>query len=177
MMRSPLFLVALAFSLLLSGCSNRSLGNKIDDQFIEPDVRAAVNRAHADLTSPTSHVVVVAYNGVILLAGQTPRAELKSAAEQAARSVRGVHKVHNELQVMQPSSGLARSNDAALTTKIKSQMLFDTGVPSSRIKVVTENGIVYLLGLVTHAEGNSATAVTQGVSGVQKIVKLFQYTN
>ncbi|KHL71842.1 phospholipid-binding protein, partial [Pseudomonas putida] len=82
---------------------------------------------------------------------------------------------HNELQVMQPSSILARNNDAWLTTKIKTQMLTDNTVPSSRIKVITENGIVYLLGLVTQQEANSATAVVQGVSGVQKIVKLFEY--
>ncbi|MNN09215.1 Osmotically-inducible protein Y precursor [compost metagenome] len=83
--------------------------------------------------------------------------------------------MHNELQVMQPSSILARNNDAWLTTKIKTQMLTDNAVPSSRIKVITENGIVYLLGLVTQQEANSATAVVQGVSGVQKIVKLFEY--
>jgi len=83
--------------------------------------------------------------------------------------------VHNELQVMQPSSILARNNDAWLTTKIKTQMLTDTAVPSSRIKVITENGIVYLLGLVTQQEANAATAVVQSVSGVQKIVKLFEY--
>ncbi|WP_447593722.1 BON domain-containing protein [Aquipseudomonas campi] len=177
MTRNPLFLAALAFSLLLGGCSNRSLGNKIDDQFIEPDVAKAVSNAHADLTSPTSHIVVTAYNGVILLAGQTPRAELKEKADQVARTVRGVRKVHNEIQVLQPSSALARSNDAALTTKVKAQMLFDSNVPSSRIKVVTENGIVYLMGLVTRAEGANATNVVQGVSGVQRIVKLFQYTN
>jgi len=89
--------------------------------------------------------------------------------------VQRVKKVHNELQVMQPSSILARNNDAWLTTKIKTQMLGDSAVPSSRIKVITENGIVYLLGLVTQQEANSATAVVQGVSGVQKIVKLFEY--
>lgn len=84
-------------------------------------------------------------------------------------------KVHNELQVMQPSSILARNNDAWLTTKIKTQMLTDNAVPSSRIKVITENGIVYLLGLVTQQEANAATGVVQSVSGVQKIVKLFEY--
>ncbi|MEG0249204.1 MAG: BON domain-containing protein, partial [Pseudomonas sp.] len=122
-----------------------------------------------------SHIVVSSYNGIVLLAGQTPRADLKSLAEQTAGQVQRVKKVHNELQVMQPSSILARNNDAWLTTKIKTQMLGDSAVPSSRIKVITENGIVYLLGLVTQKEANSATAVVQGVSGVQKIVKLFEY--
>ncbi|WP_437883465.1 BON domain-containing protein [Pseudomonas sp. LRF_L74] len=177
MTRNPLIVAALALSVLLTGCSNRSLGNKIDDQFLEPEVAKAVADAAPDLTSPTSHVVTTAYNGVILLAGQTPRAELKEKAEQAARNTRGVRKVHNDLQILKPNSALARSNDAALTTKVKSSMLFDSSVPSSRIKVVTENGIVYLLGLVTRQEGANATNVVQGVSGVQRIVQLFQYTD
>ena len=70
---------------------------------------------------------------------------------------------------------MARSNDALLTTKIKTQMLADNSVPSSRIKVVTENGIVYMLGLVTKQEAARATSLVQSVSGVQKIVKLFEY--
>lgn len=177
MTRTPLILVTLALSLILAGCGNRSIGNKIDDQFLAPDVSASVARAHADLTSPTSRIVVTSYNGVILLAGQTPRSELKGIAEQAAKRVRGVNVVHNELQVTRPSSLLVRSNDSLLTSRIKTQMLADSSVPGSRIKVVTENGIVYLLGLVSRAEANSATALVQSVSGVQKIVKLFQYTN
>jgi osmotically-inducible protein OsmY len=85
--------------------------------------------------------------------------------------------VHNELQVMQPTSLLARSNDSLLTTKIKAQMVADATVPGSRIKVITENGIVYLLGLVSRQEANRATSLVQSTSGVQKIVKLFQYTD
>ncbi|MCY1353251.1 Osmotically-inducible protein Y [compost metagenome] len=177
MTRSLPILVALTVSLLLAGCGNRSIGNKIDDQFIAPNVSSSIDKTHADLTSPTSHIVVTSYNGVVLLAGQTPRAELKEKAEQAARSVQGVKKVHNELQVLQPTSALARSNDTLMTTKIKTQMLADSSVPSSRIKVVTENGVVFLLGLVTRQEANAATSVVQGVSGVQKVVRLFQYTN
>ena len=69
---------------------------------------------------------------------------------------------------------LARNNDTWLTTKIKTQMLTDANVPSSRIKVVTENGIVYMLGLVTRREGDLATQVVQNVNGVQKIVRLFE---
>ena len=78
MTRNPLILVTLALGLVLGGCSNRSIGNKIDDQFLEPNVANAISRSHPDLTGPTSHIVVTAYNGVILLAGQTPRADLKN---------------------------------------------------------------------------------------------------
>ncbi|MNC63430.1 Osmotically-inducible protein Y precursor [compost metagenome] len=85
--------------------------------------------------------------------------------------------MHNHLQVLQPSSPLARSTDAALTAQIKTAMLADNTVPSTKIKVVTENGMVYLLGLITRAEANRATAVVQGVGGVQGIVRLFEYVD
>ncbi|MNM59851.1 Osmotically-inducible protein Y precursor [compost metagenome] len=190
MTRSPLILATLALSLTLGGCSSflsatrdkpinddrgtRTIGSKIDDSLIETKVAVNVAKADADLDR-NSNVVVVSYNGVVLLAGQTPRADLKNKAEQAARSVQKVKTVHNELQILQPSSLAARSNDTWLTTKIKSQMLADANVPSSRIKVVTENGIVYMLGLVTKKEGDLATQVVQSVDGVQKIVRLFEY--
>ncbi|SED91797.1 BON domain-containing protein [Pseudomonas coleopterorum] len=190
MKRTHLALVALSLALSVTGCSSvltatrdnpidddrgtRTLGSKIDDSLIETKVSVNIAKANVDLDK-NSHIVVTSYNGVVLLAGQTPRAELKTLAEQAASEVQRVKKVHNEIQVLAPSSLLARNNDAWLTTKIKTQMLADSAIPGSRIKVVTENGIVYLLGLLTQAEATRATNLVQGVSGVQKIVKLFEY--
>lgn len=177
MIRNPLILATLTLGLVLGGCSNRSIGNKLDDQFLEPDVASAISSAQADLDSPASHIVVTAYNGLVLLAGQTPRADLKERAGQIANNVRGVKKLHNELQILPPTSALARSNDALITSRIKAAMLADSNVPSSNIKVVTENGIVYLLGIVTRTEGAAATNVAATTSGVQKIVTLYQYIN
>ena len=183
-------LLALTLCLGISGCTSvvnasreapieddrgtRTFGSKIDDSLIETKAAVNISKANPDLDKG-SHIVVSSYNGIVLLAGQTPRADLKSLAEQTASQVQRVKKVHNELQVMQPSSILARNNDAWLTTKIKTQMLADNSVPGSRIKVITENGIVYLLGLVTRQEGSRATNLVQGVAGVQRIVKLFEY--
>ncbi|PSS56595.1 BON domain-containing protein [Pseudomonas sp. BBP2017] len=183
-------LMALTLCLSLSGCSSvltatrdtpieddrgtRTFGSKIDDSLIETKVSVNVAKASPDLDK-NSHIVVSSFNGIVLLAGQTPRADLKSLAEQAAGQVQRVKKVHNELQVLPPSSILARNNDAWLTTKIKTQMLTDNNIPGSRIKVITENGIVYMLGLLTQQEATRATNLVQGVSGVQKIVKLFEY--
>ncbi|WP_342244152.1 BON domain-containing protein [Pseudomonas sp. OTU5201] len=176
MIRSPLILAGLALCLTLSGCGGRTIGKTIDDQSTPSKVRAKVEAASADLKT-NSHIVVSSYNGVVLLAGQTPRADLKELAGQAAQSAQGVRRVHNELQVLPPSSTLARMNDSTITTKITTQLLADGKVPSSQIKVVTENGIVYLLGLVTRQEAQLATSIVQSVSGVQKIVRLFEYTN
>jgi osmotically-inducible protein OsmY len=185
-----LSLLVLTLCLGVSGCSSvltaardkpidddrgtRTIGSKIDDSLIETKAEVNISKAHPDLAEG-SHIVVTSYNGIVLLAGQTPRADLKATAEQAAAAVQRVKKVNNEIQVMAPSSLLARNNDAWLTTKIKTQMLADNSIPGSRIKVVTENGIVFLLGLVTQDEANRATSLVQGVGGVQKIVKLFEY--
>lgn len=185
-----LSLLALTLCVSISGCSSvltatrdnpieddrgtRTFGSKIDDSLIETKAAVNIAKASPDLDK-NSHIVVTSYNGVVLLAGQTPRADLKALAEKEASGVQRVKKVNNELQVMEPSSLLARNNDAWLTTKIKSQMLTDSAIPGSRIKVVTENGIVFLLGLVTQQEATRATSLVQSVSGVQKIVKLFEY--
>ncbi len=170
-------LSALACSLLLSACGARSIGNVIDDQFLEPRVIDAIEKSHADLNSTTSHVVVTAYNGNVLLAGQTPCPELSQLAERSARHEPGVRQVFNQLQIAQPSSALARSNDATITSRIKTLMLADTTVPASKIKVVTENGIVYLMGLITRAEAQRATDVASSVSGVQRVVVLVEFVN
>jgi osmotically-inducible protein OsmY len=185
-----LSLLALTLCLGISGCSSvinasreapidddrgtRTFGSKIDDSLIETKVAVNIAKANPDLDN-ASHIVVTSFNGVVLLAGQTPRADLKQLAEQTASQVQKVKKVNNELQVTGPSSMLARSNDAWLTSKIKTEMLTDSTIPGSRIKVVTENGIVYLLGLLTQSEATRATNLVQGVGGVQKIVKLFEY--
>ncbi|MCU1774439.1 BON domain-containing protein [Pseudomonas sp. 13B_3.2_Bac1] len=183
-------LLAVTLCLAISGCTSvvsasreapidddrgtRTIGSKIDDSLIETKVGVNVAKVDPGLDKD-SHIVVTSFNGVVLLAGQTPREDLKAKAEQAAANVQRVKTVHNELQVIAPSSFLARQNDAWLTTKIKTQMLTDASIPGSRIKVVTENGIVYLLGLLTKQEAQQATNLVQSVSGVQKIVKLFEY--
>lgn len=190
MISKRLSLLALTLCLGISGCSSvinasreapidddrgtRTFGSKIDDSLIETKVAVNIAKANPDLDN-ASHIVVTSFNGIVLLAGQTPRADLKQLAEQTASQVQKVKKVNNELQVTGPSSMLARSNDAWLTSKIKTEMLTDSSIPGSRIKVVTENGIVYLLGLLTQAEATRATNLVQGVGGVQKIVKLFEY--
>ena len=91
-------------AIALSACGARSFGNKIDDQFTAPEVVRAIKDAHIDLSTSTSHIVVTSYNGIVLVTGQTPRAELKELAGKAANSVQSAKKVHNELQITQPYS-------------------------------------------------------------------------
>lgn len=192
MIRNTPALLILTLSLLASGCSSvltatrdhpieddrgtRTIGSTLDDSMIETKVDVNVAKANPALDKD-SHIIVVSFNGIVLLAGQTPTAALKAQAGQAAQATQRVKKVNNELQIMQPSSLLARNNDTWLTTKIKTQMLADSTIPGSRIKIVTENGIVYMLGLVTRQEATLTTNLVQSVDGVQKIVKLFEYIN
>ncbi|UAW98989.1 BON domain-containing protein [Halopseudomonas nanhaiensis] len=183
-------LTVIALAVALSGCSSvltatrdepidinagtRTIGSTIDDQLIETRIKVNVSKSHIDLER-ASRIEVTSYNGVVLLAGQVPREELKGTAERAAKQVQKVKVVHNELKVGQPISLLARNNDALITASVKSRMLADANIPGRRIKVTTEAGSVYLLGLVTRQEADLAVQSVQQVGGVQRIVKLFEY--
>ena len=118
---------------------------------------------------------MVSYNGLILLAGQVATAELKEQAATVAQEVNRVRKVHNELSIGGPISLVARTNDAWLTGKVKSRLVASKEAQGLKVKVVTENGVVYLMGLVTRAQADAVVTVTANVYGVQKIVKVFEY--
>ncbi|MFA5679479.1 MAG: BON domain-containing protein [Pseudomonas sp.] len=181
---------AVLLALTLTGCSGiltatrdtpiesnhgtRTLGSSIDDQLIETRASVNIAKAHPDLESE-ARVSVTSYNGVVLLAGQAPRAELVQLAGDTAKRVQRVKVVHNELSVGPRLPLLARNNDALITSSAKTRMLADSTIPGRRVKVTTEAGVVYLMGLVTHAEANAAVAAVQQVGGVQRIVKLFEY--
>lgn len=123
----------------------------------------------------TSRVIVTSYNGVVLLAGQTPTQALKQRAADHLKYIPGIKHVYNEIEVGGPISALTQSSDAWVTTKIKTEMLGNSKLKSSSIKVVTENGVVFLMGTVSKAQGKVAADVARKVSGVQKVVTLFVY--
>ncbi|MED5387469.1 MAG: BON domain-containing protein [Pseudomonadota bacterium] len=151
----------------------RTFGAFIEDGNIERKV--AVNLARASVELDQSRIVVVSYNGNVLLAGQVANDELKTQAGNIAEQVRHVRHVHNELQVVGSNSLLARTNDTWLTSKVKSRLLINGEAPGWRTKVVTENGVVYLMGLLTHDEADAVVEQVQKVYGVQKIVKIIEY--
>lgn len=151
----------------------RSFGSFIDDGLIETKTRVNLKKANEQLKQ--AHIGVTSYNGVVLLAGQVPSAELRNLAGSVAGKVRNVKRVHNELAIAGPISLPARSNDSWLTTKVKSKLLASRSVKGRRIKVVTENGVVHLMGLVTRSEADKVVNVVKGTFGVQKIVRIFEY--
>lgn len=151
----------------------RSLGTYMDDQKMETITTVNINKAHPDLKA--SNINVNAFNGVVLLTGQVPDNELRLLAGRTAQQIQNVRQVYNEIQVRGNVSLLASSSDAWLTTKVKSVLLANDEIDSGRIKVITENGVVYLMGLLTRAEAERAADVTRGIGGVQKVVKAVEY--
>lgn len=188
MLKHSLIAIVLA-STLVTGCSNiisatrdepirenqgsRTLGSYLEDEAIETKILVNISKGSQPLAQ--SHINVVSYNGQVLLAGQVPDEQVKQEAERVASQVRHVRKIHNELEIAGPTSTIVRSNDIYLTSRIKVQMLADKSIEGNRIKVVTENGVVYLMGLVRRDEADRAVDITRSVTGVRKIVKVFEY--
>ncbi len=153
----------------------RTTGTVIEDQSIELRIRSAFNK-DPELGKQT-HINITSFNGIVLLSGEAPTSALRERAGDIARRTQKVRRVHNEIQIAAPSSMMTRSSDSWITTKVKSTMLgaAGDGFDPTRIKVVTENGTVFLMGLVTHSEASRATELARQVKGVQRIVKLFEY--
>src|SRR5262249_10897020 len=122
-----------------------------------------------------SHVEVSVFNRVVLLTGETPNPAWKQQAEDIAKTVPEITRVYNQLTIQGPTSSLTRTSDSWITAKIKTEMLATEDLKSGSIKVVTENGVVYLMGIVNREQADIAVDIARQVSGVQKVVKIFQY--
>lgn len=152
---------------------SRNVGTWVDDETIE--FRAEVNLLETDPGFDEGHVVVVSHNGVVLLAGQVQSQQLRDLATEIVSKLKNVRKVHNELTVGPPIAWPARSNDNWITAKVKARLLFTDGIDSGAVTVTTEDGVVYLQGLVRRAEADAVVAAVQKSYGVQKIVRAFEY--
>jgi len=173
--RLSLLLVAIGSLTQLTGCAvadHRTTGTQIDDEIIEIKV---IDKIHSqpDLWEQ-SHVNATSFNNIVLLTGETPSDAFKTRIASTAASVEKVRSVHNELAIAGQSSLLARSSDTWLTGKVKSTLLGEMQMDGTRVKVVTEKGVVYLMGLVTNAEADKATDLARRVAGVERVVRLFE---
>ena len=154
----------------------RTTGTVVDDQTIELKLYDALDRQ----LPPGNHINVTVYNSAVLLSGEAVSAQARQQAEQIARTLSEppVREVYNELVIGPPSALSSRSNDTLLTTKVKGALLGIHDIPDfdpSRVKVVTERGVVYLLGLVRPREADAAADVASQVGGVRQVVTLFEY--
>lgn len=167
--------VTLILTLVLSGCAATSFSGAFDDSRNESLAKKRIKDAHPALDD--ANISVNSFDGIVLITGQVPSADLIPIATAQVEPLRNVRKVHNELQVAGETSVLSRTNDSWLTTKVKSALTTNDDTDVNRIKVVTENEVVYLMGRLTRNEADAAVSVTRNVQGVQKIVKVFEYIN
>ncbi len=128
-----------------------------------------------DQTFRDSRIIVISFNKVVLLIGQTPQAELRDDAFRIARNTPDVRRVYNEINIDNPLTLSDRAQDSLITSQVRTAMLSKKGLESGSIRVVTEGGVVYLMGIVTHEQANLAVDVARQISSVEKVVKVFQY--
>ena len=191
-MRQHLILLAL-IAALLQGCAaavvtgaatgavtlydRRTTGVMLEDENIELKIASRL-RNDAGIAAQ-AHINTTSFNLTVLLTGETPTPELRARAEEIARGVPHVKRVVNELAVAAPSSMTARASDTLITSKVKTGLL-NIDLPEyspERVKVVTEAGAVYLMGLVTQPEANATIEKARRVGGVQRVVNVFEYVN
>jgi len=188
---APLRLAALGLALsitpLLQGCfpvvaagagaaamvaaDRRQPEIMLGDQRIELTASTRISEAVKD----QAHVNVTAYNQTVLLTGEAISARVKTEVEKVVAQVPQVKSVVNELQIAGPSSFAARSNDTYLTSRVKAAFLTANKFSANDVKVVTEDGVVYLLGLVNRKEADDATEIARAIGGVKKVVRVFEY--
>lgn len=188
-LQRPLLLTLVGGALLtsLSGCfglivggavtgtlaaqDRRTFGAQTEDKSIA--VKAEVKLPN--LVGDAGHVNIASFNRRVLLTGEVRDQAMKDQVEREVRAIEGVLAVNNELEIAGPASYTSRSNDALITTKVKASLVDMKDISATSFKVVTERGIVYLMGRVTQREGTIGAEVARGVNGVQKVVKVFEY--
>lgn len=154
-----------------SATDRRSIGAQTDDKVIASRVESRI----AETVSDRAHVNVNSFNRKVLLTGEVPDQASKDRADQVAKSVDNVTSVVSDLEVGGMTPSTARNNDAYLTGKVKAALVSRKDLFANAYKVVTEKSIVYLMGRVTRQEGDRAAEAAASVTGVQKVVKVFDY--
>lgn len=153
----------------------RTPGRLIDDQGLE--LKAEKLLAEDEALQDGARVNVTSMNGLVLLTGEATTTSLRDRALSKVRTVNGVRRINNHIRVAPPASPVSKSrtHDRWVTSKIKTKQTTTKGVDPTRVKVVTSNSVVYLMGLVKRQEGNVAANIARSTKGVQRVVKLFEY--
>jgi osmotically-inducible protein OsmY len=188
-----LFLTLIIFHLILSGCSTIATGgaevtglsllhDRRTSKSILVDERIEINSSYKLNTQKDTrskcHFNVTSYNQTVLVTGEAPTEELRNKIISIVRTVPGVKLVHNELKIANPSSLATRTHDTLITTAVKSSISKINNLPgfdATRIKVITESKVVYLLGLVHKKEAQAATEVARREADVSQVVQIFEY--
>jgi len=168
---APLIAGGAAATGILVAQDRRTVGTLTEDEGIELKAAGRIGERFKDGV----HVNVTSFNRMVLLTGEVPDAAARTEAERITWAVENVRGVHNELAVAGMSSYTVRSNDAVITSKVKARFLDSQKFNPLHVKVVTENSIVYLMGMVRKQEANDATEISRTTSGVQKVVRVFEF--
>ncbi len=153
--------------------SSRSFGTYIDDKRLQTIVRVNINKA--DPIFRQARIRVISFKGLVLLIGQVPTEELRLLAGETANRVEAVRQVYNEIHSRANISFLRSSNDTWITSKAKTSLLANKDVNGLKIKVITENGVVYLMGVITEEKANIAANLISNIRGVREVVRVFEY--
>jgi len=183
---APVVIGGAAAGTAVVATSRRSPGSVVDDETIELKARLAIIE-NKELNRQV-HVEITSYNGIILLTGQAPSEQLRTEVVNLVRQIPEVQSlaskagtappIHDEITIAAPNSLMTRTSDSLVTAKVKTGLLGITdieGFNGTRVKVITENGTVYLMGLLTRKEADVVTEKARQVGGVQRVVKLFEY--
>lgn len=170
---APVAITGATTAVSTVAADRRTTGTMIEDEAIEIKSRLALS----DLKELNDrvHINFTSFNTTVLVSGEAPTEEDRQAVIDLVKNVEKVTVVHDEITVAAPSSLLSRSADSVITAKIKAKLIAEQDLSTLHIKVVTENGVTYLMGLVSEEEGDIATEVARRTGGVQKVVKLFEY--
>lgn len=166
---APMLVASVAGSALVA-TDRRTSGTQLEDETIELRASAKVR----DMFGEKVHVNVTSYNRQVLLTGEVPSERERQAVSAIVEKVENVKSVMNELSAMPNASLGSRSNDLVVTGKIKATLVDSRDLFANAFKVVTERNTVYLMGRVTQREADSATALIRNVSGVNKVVRMFE---
>jgi osmotically-inducible protein OsmY len=153
----------------------RSVGTQLDDENIELTARRRINDDNR--LGDDVHVNITCFNGVMLLTGEATTTEQRDIVLLLVGNFQGVKRVVNEIVIAEPTAFATRTNDSWITGRVKTKLLGDENIPGRRVKVVTENGVVYLMGLVIQKEGELAAEAARTIGGIKRVVKLFEYTD
>lgn len=153
--------------------NRHSIQKTLQDQYITMQAFKALN-VDSDQFKDTN-IEIATYNGEVLLAGQVPEMWQRNKAEEIVKQIPEVKRVYNTVTIAAPSSTLIRLSDAWITAKVKAKLIASNDLDATQIKVVTENGTVYLMGTIWPNEAEAAVDLSRDTDGVQKVVKMFSY--
>ncbi|HEY6281499.1 MAG TPA: BON domain-containing protein [Burkholderiales bacterium] len=161
---------------VLVAVDRRTNAAMLEDEGIELKAQSRISENFKQY-SDTMHLNVTSYNRNVLITGEVPSEEVKSGIEKFVKDTQNVRNVTNELVIAEPTSFGSRSNDTLITSKVKSRFIEARKFQPNWVKVVTENKVVYLMGIVNHKEAADAADIAAYTSGVDKVVKVFEYTD